>query len=386
MKRIFILCIMCLLSVGILFAYNTRNTDTLKETGSKKIEEPIEYKPEPIKAKILATGDIIYHAPLYKHNFIDGQYRFLYHYDKLKDYFSSADLVVGNFEGTVNPNREYSGFPMFNAPANSLKYLKEVGFDVLSTANNHCLDTSMEGIFSTITEMDANGIKHFGTYTQENREPLIVEVNGIKVGFVGHSEQFNAMDSIVPADKKFIISPMTEQLIIEDITRLKEKGVDFIIAYPHWGVEYSGVTENQKYYNDFYLKNGVDVVLGSHPHVVQNISSEIIDNEKKFTIFSMGNSLSNQREVWMNEEGVESGVVVELDIIKDENGTRLQDTKLNPTYVNRFRDINGVFQNEVVYYKDVINGGKYREGLDPNTKKIVDINYKKVVDALYNIK
>lgn len=322
----------------------------------------------------------MYHMPLYKYNYdaTTGLYSFNTYYQKVSEYLKGADLVIGNFESTVNPNKNISGHPMFNTPSEALNYLKDFGFDALATSNNHCLDSGYEGVQTTIDAIEKAGLKHFGT-RKENSKPLIITTNGIAVGLLSYSEIFNGLDGLVPKDKRYEISPLQEDLILGDIQNLKSLGADYIIAYPHWGVEYaSEPSETQKYFEKFLLDNGVDAVLGSHPHVLQRV--ELKDN--KFTIFSMGNSISNQRQQWIGHAGVESGVFVELNLIKQNGNTKLENFILHPTYVNRYHDQNGKIQSEVVLYSDILNGGKYRNTLDQRTQNFVDSSYNWVIERL----
>ncbi|WP_138159645.1 CapA family protein [Peptoniphilus catoniae] len=387
-KLLYILTVLILLTATFISStllksyYGNNETKPLSKS---KVEEEIKEEPKTYTSKIWATGDIMYHMPLYKNNFNaeKSEYDFSNYYKKVEEYLNGADLVLGNFETTVNPNRPLSGHPMFNSPEESLKYLKASGFDILSTANNHCLDTGVEGVFTTIDAMDKAGIKHFGTY-KERREPLIVESNNIKIGFLSYAEIFNGLESLVSQDKSYAISPLKEDLILNDISEMKNLGVDYIICYPHWGIEYSRVpSENQKHFEDFLLSNGVDAILGSHPHVVQGINEREINGEKKFTIYSMGNSISNQRELWLHRKGVESGVFVELNLEKTGDKTVLKSYNLFPTYVNRYRDERG-WQSEVILYYDLIEGGKYRDLLTEKDKDFVDKSYNETMDILYN--
>ncbi|MDO5040864.1 MAG: CapA family protein [Peptoniphilus sp.] len=359
--------------------------ETNKAHELKKDTEEVQ-EPETHEVKIWATGDIMYHMPLYKNNFNQEreEYDFSSYYRRVSEYLKGADLVVGNFESTVNPDRPLSGHPMFNTPPEAIRYLKQSGFDILSTANNHCLDTGVEGVHSTIDAMDKAGIKHFGTYV-DNREPLIVEYNNIKIGFVSYSEIFNGLDPLVGDDQKDMISPLNEEVILKDLSELKNRGADYIICYPHWGVEYSRIPkEKQKYFNDFLIENGVDAVLGSHPHVVQPFETKEFEGEEKFTIYSMGNSISNQRIKWIGRRGVESGVFVELNLEKTGDKTVLKSYKLFPTYVNRYIDERGVIQSEVVLYYDLREEGKYRDILSEGDKAFVDENYKETMEVLYS--
>lgn len=374
MKKIITISLsILLLSVGVLYIYSNNNK-SINLNSPKKIENEI------YRTKIWATGDIMYHMPLYKYNYdaATGLYSFNTYYQKVSEYLKGADLVIGNFESTVNPNKPISGHPMFNTPPEALNYLKDFGFDALATSNNHCLDSGYEGIQTTIDSIEKANLKHFGT-RRENSKPLIITTNGIAVGLLSYSEMFNGLDGLVPKDKLYEISPLQEDLILGDIQNLKSLGADYIIAYPHWGVEYtSEPSETQKYFEKFLLDNGVDAVLGSHPHVLQR--AELKDN--KFTIYSMGNSISNQRQQWIGHTGVESGVFVELNLIKQNGNTKLENFILHPTYVNRYRDQNGKIQSEVVLYSDILNGGKYRNILDQRTQNFVDSSYNWVIEKL----
>lgn len=353
-------------------------------------EKELEEKTVMEEVNIFATGDIMYHMITYINNFNQdtGKYEFDTFYSQIEEYFKESDLVVGNYETTVNPNRKYSGFPCFNTPQESIEYLKNVGFDVLSTANNHCIDTGIEGIISTIDAMDKYGIKHFGTYKENIRKGIIIEKNNIKIGFLGYSENFNGMDALVPKDKQFMISKMDNvDKIREDIADLKKRGADFIIVYPHWGVEYSiKPNDFQKFMNEEMLLAGADVVLGSHPHVLQRAERRIIKGEEKFTIYSMGNSISNQRREYIKNLNTETGVFVNLKIQKKSNEEKahLKSVDLLPTYVRRYKE-DGKSQYQVVLIKDYIEGGKYRYTIDDTEKKRIDENYERALNILYSV-
>lgn len=361
----------------------SKKADGKKE--NKKNNKKSNKKEEQVyRTKIWATGDIMYHMPLYKnsYNMEKQEYDFTSYYQKVKEYLDGADIVAGNLETSINPNKQLSGFPLFNTPPEAIKYLKESGFDILSTVNNHCLDTGLEGISTTIDAIDANGLKHFGTYKDAKRDPVIIESNNIKVGFIGYSDIFNGMDSLVSGNE-FMISPLKEDLIIEDISKLKNAGVDYIIAYPHWGIEYSKIPdEKQKYFEDFMIKNGVDAILGSHPHVLQETSYKQVNGKNIFTIYSMGNSISNQKKRWIGRDGVESGVFVELNLVKEDGKTKLENYNLFPTYVNSYIDEKGIRKSEVVLYYDILEGGKYRDNLTSESKNFVDNEYEKVLQTL----
>lgn len=373
-----LICILCFFYIN----YSVKN---------EELDNKDNFKNESITdtITILATGDIMFHMIEYINNYSKetGKYSFDTFYEKMKPYFDEADIVAGNYETTSNPQKSYSGFPCFNTPPESIEYLKNIGFDVLSTANNHCIDTGVEGIISTIDIMDKNNIKHFGTYKQKQDRGIIIEVNNIKVGFLGYSEIFNGMDFQIPEDKKYMISYFNVEQINHDVKTLKDNGADIIICYAHWGKEYSKYPDDfQKFMNHVLLNSGIDIVLGSHPHTLQR--SEISGNDvnKKFTIYSMGNSISNQRRELIKKDGTESGVFVKLKItkIRGSNRAYLDRVDLIPTYVNRYRE-NGKYMYEVMAYQDIIEGGKYRSNFDEKTKNKIDEYYKNALDILYSV-
>lgn len=378
MKKIYILLTLIFILVGCT-PKNTADNNKVSNA-PQKIKTELKNENSPTyHAKIWATGDIMYHLPLYINNFDEttGKYTFNF-YQKVNEYLNGADLVLGNFETTVNPSKKLSGHPMFNTPPEALTYLKSAGFDALSTSNNHCLDSGYSGIQTTLDAIELSGLKHFGTIRNAD-SPLIISVRGIAIGLLSYSEMFNGLDMAVDAQNRINLSPLNEDLILGDISNLKSMGADYIIAYPHWGVEYaSEPSQTQTYFEKFLLENGVDAVLGSHPHVLQRAELK----SGKFTIYSMGNSISNQRQQWLKHQGVESSVFVELNLTKKDNVTVLENFILHPTYVNRYRDENGKFQSEVMLYSDILEGGKYRNNLDTNTQQFIDNEYEWVKNRL----
>ena len=370
-----VLAALCL-SYAYLYYQNHNEPQVLKTKEKENIEEvETEKKVEPIYVKLMATGDVMFHLPTYKNAFDKekGEYDFTSFYEKVSEDLKGADFAFANLETTINPNRSFASYPMFNAPKEALKYLKEAGFKGMSTANNHCIDTGLEGIFTTIDELDANGFVHFGTRKTEDEKPPIVDLKGIKVGFISYSEIFNGMDGVIPADKKYVISPIDYEKIKSDIDYLKGSGADIIISMPHYGVEYkTEPTQLQQEVSKFMIDNGVDLVLGSHPHVLGRAGLWEAGGRNKFLIYSMGNSISNQRQPWMGTYDTEMGVLVEIDITKAED-TNFEVT-LHPTYVARFREEGG-FRYYVYKMTDLFEGGKYM--LYERAKEIMGEKYVK---------
>ena len=377
-----VLAALCL-SYAYLYYQNHNEPQVLKTKEKDNIEElETEKKVEPIYVKLMATGDVMFHLPTYKNAFDKekGEYDFTSFYEKVSEDLKGADFAFANLETTINPNRSFASYPMFNAPKEALKYLKEAGFKGMSTANNHCIDTGLEGIFTTIDELDANGFVHFGTRKTEDEKPPIVDLKGIKVGFISYSEIFNGMDGVIPADKKYVISPIDYEKIKSDIDYLKGSGADIIISMPHYGVEYkTEPTQLQQEVSKFMIDNGVDLVLGSHPHVLGRAGLWEAGGRNKFLIYSMGNSISNQRQPWMGTYDTEMGVLVEIDITKAED-TNFEVT-LHPTYVARFREEGG-FRYYVYKMTDLFEGGKYHGDIDEKERQKVHMLYERAKEIM----
>lgn len=316
--------------------------------------------------KMVATGDIMFHKPqitaAYDKN--SGKYNFSSYFAKVKKYLDKADIVVGNFEGTVNEKEKLVGYPLFNAPMEAMATLKEAGFDVLSTANNHCCDLKAQGIISTIDAIEKNGMKHFGTNKEKNAPALIQDVKGIKIGFLSYSYGFNGMEGTLKEEERaYMISPIKEGKIKEDIEKIKKDGAELVVIYPHWGEEYMRTpTQTQKDLAHKFIDWGADLVLGSHPHVLQGTEFVEKDGTKKFIAYSMGNIISNQRrETLDNNRHTEAGVLFDIDIKRDNNTGKItvENVDFITTWVNR-EEKNGKRIYEVLPTRDFKEGGELR--------------------------
>jgi poly-gamma-glutamate synthesis protein (capsule biosynthesis protein) len=304
-----------------------KNNDA--EQTEAEIKEP-EKKPD-ISINIKATGDIMFHPSQIEgaYDSKTGTYDFKNSFRAVKNILSEADLAIANFEGTTGGNKvyDYQGYPLFNAPDEVLDAMKDAGFDVLSTVNNHSLDTRKAGVIRTIEQIQARGMDTIGTYSEKPKtRVLIKDVKGIKLAFIAYTEMVNGLESLLSQeDLNNMINIISEEKIKEDIAYAKEQKADVIIAYMHWGNEYARVqSDRQKSLADMMIKEGVDIILGSHPHVIQESKILDIEGRKKFIAYSMGNFLSNQRvetlvPYGMSEEiskYTEDGVIIDIEIEK----------------------------------------------------------------------
>ena len=305
MKKGFILfVIIILLTVISLFAYKffLQKQDEIIEVVQEQtniqeenIQEEVSKK-EDIHIKMSAIGDIMCHNSQYKdaYNSKTGTYDFSYVFEDIKEYISSADIAIGNLETTfAGKQKGYSNYPRFNTPEQLATDLKEFGIDVLSTANNHCMDTNFAGLVSTLKYLDEAGIEHIGTSeTRENQKQILIkDINGIKIAFLAFTYGTNGIP--VPSDKSFSVNLIDDKLILEQIELAKKQSPDLICVNMHWGIEYQTKQNiEQERLTNLLFQNGVDIILGSHPHVLQPMEKKIVTLEdgtikECFVIYSL---------------------------------------------------------------------------------------------------
>lgn len=249
--------------------------------------------------KMAVVGDIMVHDYQYEEAYdpATGTYDFMHNFQDAKKYFAGNDLVIGNLELTFGgPEKPYASFPCFNTPDAFLDALKDAGFDLLTTANNHSMDTGKAGLLRTLNQLDAYGIEHFGTYrSQEERDTIFYkEVNGIRFAFLSYTYGTNG----IPVPEKYLVNLMEEEQITADI-REARKNADVVIVMPHMGNEYE--TEPREIFvewADLMFAAGADIVLASHPHVLQRMEYRKVDHgdgvHDGFIIYSLGNFISSQ--------------------------------------------------------------------------------------------
>ncbi|MFR2892552.1 CapA family protein [Peptoniphilus grossensis] len=383
-KNIFIITVIFILTLGLYLSYTmnfdfSNNENKIGESKNLKTEET--KKEDKSEVKILAMGDMIFHQPIVKNYSSNDTYDFTPIFANISADINEADLALANFEGSVNSNRKLSGFPLFNFPKETIYSLKNAGFDALSTANNHALDTGLDGIGETISHIKESGMKNFGTLTEDGDKGIIVEKNGIKIGLISFTDTLNGMDSLMRG-KEYSVNTFAQD-VKSEIQNLKDNA-DIVIVYPHWGNEYQLVpNERQIFLKEMLQESGADIILGSHPHVLQRYEVEDKNNKKYFTIYSMGNALSNQRVENLKKSGVDTGALIKLVIEKDNvsGETKLKSYGVYPTYVNRYY-ANGKLNYDLVKLEDLMPGGKLDDVTTKELKAKADKKYKEALKVL----
>lgn len=389
MKRIKVILILILL-ISILYKDNNflikHNENSYKSVkGREKNSKEERKKPETSKVKILAVGDIMFHMPQISASYIgDGNYDFTDSFKYVKENISNADISIANFETAVGGrDKKFSGFPQFNSPKETLLALKKTGFDVISTANNHCLDQGKEGVINTLKMAEKYDLKTVGTYKEPQQEYLIQEKNGVRIGFLSYTYGLNGLNSLLTKEElSYMINLIEEDKIRVDITKLKDN-VDVVVVCVHWGEEYQRTPNKAQIDLGHKMVDwGANIVLGSHPHVMQK--SEIIkkDGKDNFIVYSMGNFFSNQRQSTMKNAFTEDGVMIEIGIEKDikNNQTIIGNIEFLPTWVDKYNE-KGKNLYRILPTKEVIEG-KLDINLSDSIRDRVDKSQKDSMNTL----
>ena len=399
-KRIRLMSWSLVLLIGVLaasFVVNGIGKDDKKEEqdpikeeiGEETSNELTEDQPEQdVSVRIRATGDIMFHPSQLDgaYDYTTDTYDFENSFKAIRDIIQEADISIANFEGTTAGNEiyAYQGYPLFNAPDEALDAIKNAGFDILSTANNHSLDTRKAGIIRTIEQIKVRGMEPIGTFKEKPEiRVLIKDVKGIKFAFLAYTEMVNGLESVLnPEDLDTMVNIINETKMKEDIIFAKEQDADVIIAVLHWGDEYSRVqAQRQEILADMLFKSGVDIILGSHPHVIQPTQTLDYDGKTKFVAYSMGNFISNQRVETLVPYGLtehvskytEDGIIIDIEIEKKGSTKEVSIENINyiPLWVYKGVKENGTAEHVVYPIMDYIESAE----LDEDSKARMSRSY-----------
>lgn len=290
----------------------------------ENIDEQSTDKDTPITFTMTALGDSLCHNTQYwdAYNKETGEYDFSYVYEDISDYTKYTDITIGSLETTfAGKDKGYSNYPTFNTPDSLATALKNIGVDVISLAGNHSLDYGYTGLCRTIDIFDEVGISHLGTYkTPEEQEKILIKnVNGVNIAFINYTYGTNGIP--VPSGKEYCVNLIDKALIKKQIEQAKEQNVDMIVACMHWGTEYrTTANSEQEELADFLFENGVDIILGNHPHVLEPMEKSTItleDGTEKevFVVYALGNFTADQRD-----EITRDSAILNLTITKNLDG------------------------------------------------------------------
>ncbi len=306
----------------------------------------------PTKATLSAVGDImVYESQVTDAKQEDGSYDFLHALASVSTLLTASDLTVGNFEANF-AGEPYAGFPDFSAPPSLADTLSSLGFDILQTANTYSIQKGLTGLASTVDTIRNAGMDSLGTYLsaedKAQNQVVIREVNGIRFAFLAFTKSVNNLTlpegadycvDLLCTDYNTTYSSLDRDAIVAAIDAAKAKEPDVIVAMLHWGSEFeTGVSSLQEEAADLLIENGVDVILGSHPHIVgkMELRSVTVGSEEKqvFVAWSLGNFLvGNERGQANNAPSSFESVIVDLEFTKQDGKTTISGADYVPLYI-----------------------------------------------------
>ena len=319
LKKTPLVIMLCIVLVGCFVVAKTTNKVNKSSNNSKVVDKKKEVSSNKKRSmSLVMVGDVLTHdsvlADALKN---DGSYDFSSMFSYIKPMIKDYDLKYVNEESIIGgPSFKYSGYPTFNAPDILGDNLIDTGFNVVGLANNHAYDKGETAILYSNKYCGSKDVIVSGTYSSfEDRDNIkVYEKNGIKYAFLAYTTSLNGYT--LSSDKSYLVNVYSDELVKDDINKIKDK-VDVIIVAMHWGDEYTNTPTNSEREIAQYLSElGVDLVIGTHPHVVQPI--EYVG--ETLVIYSLGNFISNQLVLGLNPA---IGLMVGVDITVDGDETKV---------------------------------------------------------------
>ena len=342
-----------------------KKEDTPKPTASpiETIGDPTETEapPAPVStATILSTGDLLMHKKVINSGKQeDGSYDFESIFRYIAPYTGKADYAVANLETTLcgtDKGFAYSGNPKFNCPDALVDSARDAGFDMLLTANNHSMDTTIVGYKRTLEVVREKGLATLGTYlTPDEQKWTMLDINGIKIGVMcfcysdGFAPNGNPVLNYNEVPEPGLLSYFTYDKLPEFyaqvqtyLDEMKAAGVEATLVYMHWGEEYKlSANKDQQAMAQKLCDMAIDAIVGSHPHVLEPVDllqSTTDPGHATVVLYSLGNAVSNQRKEEMTTlttGETEDGALFSVTFAKYPDGSVCLDAvELIPTWVN----------------------------------------------------
>ena len=366
------LCICIVFSVIFIFAIgivmllqnqNKKNVDKSQVNVNENIDEVVEEIPKEKRMSLIAVGDILIHESVYKDAYIkdNNSYDFHYMFTDIEPIIKKYDLKFCNQESNIGGKTlGISGYPSFNSPDEIGDELVNLGFNLISLANNHTLDKGEDAALYSNSYWKSKNVNFAGSYSsnEERNEIKIYEQNGIKYAFFAYTTISNAK-----VKKDYLLNMYSADKVKSDIEVVKDQ-VDVIIVSMHWGVEDTNTpTDSQRQIADYLSSLGVNLIIGHHPHVVQPV--EYVNDT--LVIYSLGNFISNQLSIRLNN-GI--GLMYGIDIVVDDNGVRFE---------NEYKELVLAYAEKSTNFK-VIPFSKLNNDLLSNYESIEE-QYMKIVNG-----
>ena len=281
--------------------------------------------------RLVFAGDVMGHGMQISGAWRDGGdscYNYHPSFQWVKDYISEFDIAVANLEVTL-AGAPYTGYPQFSSHRSLADALQDAGFNVLLTANNHVLDRGKKGMERTLDVLDSIGMIHTGTFRDsnewKNNYPLVIEKNNFRLALLNYTYSTNGF----PVAKPNVVNFTDTLRMVADLDKAQKLNPDYIIACVHWGEEYkTAESSGQRQLAAFLARHGCNMIVGSHPHVVQPLAKV---TDSVYVAYSLGNFISNQRDRYRD-----GGITLELTLTKTDSIVTLQSIGYEPFWVYRY--------------------------------------------------
>ncbi len=318
--------------VGVLyFALNIKLDDHLidKKTNKNIHPKKVVKKEKIKKMSLVAVGDCLIHDSIYMDAKTgDNTYDFSKILENVEPLIQDYDLKYYNQESIIGgKDLGLSNYPMFNSPDEIGDGMVDIGFNMVSLANNHSLDKGEKGILYSNNYWNKKNIIHEGTYSSfdEQKDIKVYEQNGIKYSFLSYTTVTNGLKA--PNGKEYLLNVYSDEQAKKDIEKVKDK-VDVIIVSMHWGVEYTQTPNDEQKKIAKYLSSlGVNLIIGTHPHVIQPV--DYVNDT--LVIYSLGNFLASQRVIGVN---MVTGLMAGLDIVVEDKKVSFENIDYQLLYTN----------------------------------------------------
>lgn len=352
-KLISIVCILAIITIGAgIGTTKLTRKITHESVPVSATEKNVHQTPVESEISLLMVGDNLLHMPLIADGKQeDGTYNFDGFYEELKDEFIKADISAIVQETVLGGEKlGYSGYPMFNSPQEVGDALVRAGFDIILSATNHALDKGENGILNTLEFWKKYPqIKVLGIHSSQEAYDTVnyIEKNGIKLAVLNYTDSTNGISS--PKSKEYLINRVNKEKIVLDLYTA-EQNADFTVVFMHWGTEYKlSADQSQKDLARYMAENGADLIMGSHPHVIEPVEWIQAENGNKALVFySLGNYISRQKEA-ANLLGAIGKVTI---CSNDEKGTFIKTSSVTPIVTHYNKNSRGFRVYRLADYTD----------------------------------
>ena len=319
--------------------------------------------------QLVFAGDVMGHGMQITGAWRDGSdtcYNYHPSFEWVKDYFTVADIAVANLEVTL-AGTPYTGYPRFSSHHSLACALQDAGFDVLLTANNHALDRGKQGMERTLDVLDSIGMPHTGTFRDsadwKAQYPLIIEKNNFRLALLNYTYGTNGIAVVKPN----VVNYIDTVRMVADLAAARELQPDYIITCIHWGEEYKNrENETQRQLAAFLARNGCNLVVGSHPHVVQPFAKiPVCDGDSVPVAYSLGNFISNQRDRYCD-----GGITLELTLARTDSIVALHSIGYEPFWVYRYPE-NQVSVFRLIRINDYLEHPERYPAISGNDQKLM---------------